>query len=226
MPQIDLDTSSVRELNAALHAEGASLSETWSISNSKGRHNIACGLDGAFDINVKGHVGYYFAGLNKTAKLNVEGNCGVGVAENIMSGTVRIKGDASQSAGATGCGGLLVIEGNASARCGISIKGIDIVVGGSVGHMACFMGQAGRLVICGDAGDALGDSIYEARIYLRGRAKSLGADCIEKDMRAEHEQELAELLNRAGLSFDVTEFTRYGSARQLYNFDIDNVSEY
>lgn len=57
----------------------------------------------------------------------------------------------------TAHGGLLVIEGDAGARCGISMKGVDIVVGGSIGHMSCFMGQAGRLVVCGDAGDALGD---------------------------------------------------------------------
>jgi glutamate synthase domain-containing protein 3 len=56
---------------------------------------------------------------------------------------------------------LLVIDGDAGARCGISMKGVDIVVGGSIGHMSCFMGQAGRLVVCGDAGDALGDSLYE-----------------------------------------------------------------
>jgi glutamate synthase domain-containing protein 3 len=226
MPDFDLDISSVRDLNTALHAEGATVSESWSISNTKGRHNIACGLDEAFDVSVMGHVGYYFAGMNKSANVVVEGNCGVGVAENIMSGTVRIKGDASQSAGATGCGGLLVIEGNASARCGISMKGVDIVVGGNVGHMACFMGQAGSLVVCGDAGDALGDSLYEAHIYVRGSVKSLGADCIEKEIRDQHRQELAKLLDRAGYSYDVSEFTRYGSARKLYNFDIDNVGEY
>ena len=42
------------------------------------------------------------------------------------------------------------------------------------------MGQAGRLVVCGDAGDALGDSLYEARIYVRGKVASLGADCVRK----------------------------------------------
>ena len=77
-------------------------------------------------------------------------------------------GNASQSAGATGRGGLLVVHGDAAARCGISMKGIDIVVRGSVGHMSAFMAQTGRLVVCGDAGDALGDSIYEARLYVRG----------------------------------------------------------
>ena len=41
------------------------------------------------------------------------------------------------------------------------MKGVDIVVGGSIGHMSAFMAQAGRLVVRGDAGEALGDSIYD-----------------------------------------------------------------
>ena len=106
-------------------------------------------------------------------------------------GQVVVAGDASQSAGATGRGGLLRIDGNASSRCGISMKGIDIVVQGSVGHMSAFMAQAGNLVVFGDAGDALGDSIYEARLFVRGEVKSLGADCIEKPMRARAHAALA-----------------------------------
>lgn len=88
------------------------------------------------------------------------------------------------------------------------------------------MGQAGSLVVCGDAGDALGDSLYEVHIYVKGSVKSLGADCIEKEMRPEHIEELTDLLNRAGIDEDPASFTRYGSARQLYNFKVDNVSAY
>ena len=106
------------------------------------------------------------------------------------------------------------------------MKGVDIVVGGSIGHMSCFMGQAGRLVVCGDAGDALGDSLYETRIYVKGVVKSLGSDCIEKEMRQEHLAELAELLSKAGVDEDPASFKRYGSARQLYNFKVDNASAY
>ena len=145
----------------------------------------------------------------------------------MMSGAIVIKGDASQYAGATGRGGLLVIEGNASSRCGISMKGIDIVVHGSIGHMSAFMAQSGNLVVVGDAGDALGDSIYEARLFVRGSVNSLGADCIKKEMRPEHITLLQDLLDRAGVK-DVKpdEFTRYGSARTLYNFNIDNADAY
>lgn len=106
------------------------------------------------------------------------------------------------------------------------MKGVDIVVGGSIGHMSAFMGQAGRLVVLGDAGEALGDSLYETRIYVRGTVASLGADCIEKEMRDEHRAELRELLDAAGFDADPTEFTRYGSARKLYNFHVDNTSSY
>ncbi|MEC8182899.1 MAG: protein glxC, partial [Pseudomonadota bacterium] len=145
---------------------------------------------------------------------------------NMMSGRLHVRGDASQSAGATGHGGLLVIDGNASARCGIAMKGIDIVVGGSVGHNSAFMAQAGHLVVCGDAEDGLGDSIYEAVIFVAGAVGALGADCVEKEMTADHLARLTELLAAAGLGQDPARFRRYGSARQLYNFKVDNLSAY
>jgi glutamate synthase domain-containing protein 3 len=158
--------------------------------------------------------------------VRVHGNASTGIAENMMSGRVEVDGNVSQSAGATGRGGLLVVHSDASSRCGISMKGIDIVVGGSVGHMSAFMAQTGCLVVCGDAGEALGDSIYEARLYVRGEVASLGADCIEKEMGAEHVTQLRELLGAAGIDADPADFRRYGSARQLYNFKIDNAGAY
>ena len=191
-------------------------------------HAVAVGIDAPIQVEIDGHVGYYCGGMNKHATVVINGNAGQGVAENMMSGYVHVKGDASQAAGATGCGGLLVIDGNASARCGISMKGIDIVVKGSVGHMSAFMAQAGNLVVLGDAGDALGDSLYEARLFVRGSVRSLGADCVEKPLRDEHKKDLTRLLHAAGLngSVDVNSFRRYCSARKLYNFRIDNVGAY
>ena len=228
MPVFDLERQTVRELNQALHGAAPDSNDTlWEVSNSDGKHAIAAGADAAVEIDIKGHVGYYCAGMNKNATITVHGSAGPGVAENMMSGKVVIKGDASQYAGATGRGGLLVIEGNASSRCGISMKGIDIVVRGNIGHMSAFMAQSGHLVVLGDAGDALGDSIYEAKLFVRGKVKSLGADCIEKEMRPEHHKELEKLLANAGIKdVKTSEFKRYGSARKLYTFNIDNADAY
>ncbi|MFM9846409.1 MAG: protein glxC [Hyphomicrobiaceae bacterium] len=222
---LDLASLSLRQINQLLHD---TKSGDFLIENPRGAHALACGLDAPLSVTIDGHVGYYCAGMNKRATVIINGNAGTGVAENMMSGRVHVKGDTSQSAGATACGGLLIIDGNASARCGISLRGLDIVVKGSVGHMSAFMAQAGSLVVLGDAGDALGDSIYEAKLFVRGTVQSLGSDCVEKKMHNKHKAALAKLLEAAGLSgtVDIGEFKRYGSARRLYNFHIDNLGAY
>ncbi|MEH3066522.1 MAG: hypothetical protein PGN15_00285, partial [Aeromicrobium erythreum] len=69
--------------------------------------------------------------MNQSADVVVEGNVGVGVAENMMSGSVWVKGSASQSAGATGARRAAGRRGRRGPpAAGISMKGVDIVVGG------------------------------------------------------------------------------------------------
>ena len=223
--RLDLADLSLRQVNETLQKAEAG---SFVVAHPRGAHALAAGLVSPIDVTIEGHVGYYCGGMNQMASIVINGNAGTGVGENMMSGRVHVMGDASQSAGATGCGGLLVIDGNASARLGISLRGLDIVVKGSIGHMAAFMAQAGNIVVLGDAGDALGDSIYEARLFVRGKVKSLGTDCIAKEMRDEHRVMLRGLLDAAGVGpeVDVAEFTRYGSARTLYHFHIDNLGSY
>ena len=200
MPDFDLATSEVRDLNQALHELKPDTNEThWKVLNPQGKHALAVGLNLPVTVEIDGHVGYYCAGMNKEATVVVTGNAGVGIAENMMSGEVRVKGDASQAAGATAHGGLLA-----------------------------FMAQAGNLVVLGDAGEALGDSIYEARLFVRGEVASLGADCVKKEMEAEDVAALQAVLFRAGLGSEVRpdEFTLYGSGRTLYHFQAENSSSY
>ena len=222
MQQYDLADLSVRDLNQALHELPRDSKCKIQVLNPEGVHAIACGVDATLDVTIEGHTGYYAAGMNKLAQIAVNGNVGVGVAENMMSGVIHVRGNASQSAGATAHGGLLVIDGDASARCGISLKGGNIVVKGNVGHMSCFMAQSGTLVVCGNAGDALGDSLYEVDIFVKGTVKSLGADCEQKEMTSSHSEALASLLEQANIVESPEKFKLYGSARQLYNFQVDN----
>ncbi len=225
----DLANAPLRELNAALHAcAGTTQTSRWRVFNPRGAHSVAVGLDAPLTVEIDGPVGYYCAGMNKLATVIVNGNAGTGVAENMMSGFVRVMGDASSNAGASAHGGTLLIEGNASGRCGISMKGVDIIVKGSVGHMSAFMAQAGTLTVFGDAGANLGDSLYEAVLFVRGSVASLGSDCIEKPVHESHRERLHSLLEGAGLAgqVDVGSFRRYGSARQLYHFHVDNLGAY
>lgn len=227
MKQFDLEENGLRALNQALQAQDEyNYQIDWQIVNPRGQHAIAVGLDAPIDVTINGSTGYYCGGMNKKARIWINGSAGPGVGENMMSGKIVIEGDASQYAGATGNGGLLVIKGNSASRCGISMKGVDIVVHGNVGHMSAFMAQAGNLVVLGNAGDALGDSLYEARLFVKGSVKSLGTDCIEKELRSEHIEILANLLEDAEADAKPEDFRRYGSARELYHFKIDNASDY
>src|SRR5262249_56184736 len=112
------------------------------------------------------------------------------------------------------------------------------------GYMAGFMMQKGVLVICGNAGDALGDSLYEGRIYVAGQIASLGNDAVVEEVGAEDEAVLREALEcgmrsrvpsgRCGIgeghggnedgphaAFRIphSAFQRVTSARRLYHFD-------
>lgn len=218
---IDLAAAPVRRLNSALHAAGDGAA--FRVVNPAGSHSVACGISADVSVEIEGSVGYYCAGMHQRGSVLVHGNAGTGLAENIMSGTVRITGSATMSAAASGHAGLVVIEGSAGARCGISMKGVDIVVGGDIGHMGAFMAQSGNLVVAGSAAADLGDSIYEARLFVRGDVESLGSDCIQKDLRPAHVETLTRLLAGAGSAVPASDFKRYGSARRLYNFVVDDV---
>ena len=224
---LDLKKKKLREVNSFLQdVDRKNNQRKFEILNPHGQHAICAGLKDEIEVNIKGHTGYYCAGMNQNAHIKIDGNVGTGVAENMMSGKVTINGNASQAAGATGHGGTLIIEGDASSRCGISMKGIDIIVKGSVGHMSAFMAQKGNLIVFGDADADLGDSIYEAKIFVKGKVKSLGADCIEKEMDEKNIQILKNIFKENNIKEDPKNFKRYGSARNLYNFKIDNVGSY
>ena len=226
MKVLDLDKDNLRYVNNQLQTSRSVDTGVWEIRNPKGKHAIAVGLKSRINVHIQGSAGYYCGGMNQRAKIHVFGSVGPGVGENMMSGKITVEGDASQYAGATGHGGLLLIKGNASSRCGISMKGNDIVVFGNIGHMSAFMAQSGNLIVLGNAGEGLGDSIYEANIFVRGVVGSLGADCIEKEIREEHLAELKRVLKDSNCSVDPKKFRRYGSARKLYNFHVDNTNFY
>jgi glutamate synthase domain-containing protein 3 len=224
---VDLASTSLRELNQRLHdlAGGGAGPRHFRIVNPSGAHAVACGLDAEIEVGIDGHVGYYCAGMNKLATVRVHGNASTGIAENMMSGRVVVDGNVSQSAGATGRGGL-----SSSAATPRRVRDLD--EGDrhrgrrSVGHMSAFMAQTGCLVVCGDAGEALGDSIYEARLYVRGSVASLGADCIEKGMGDEHSSGRRAPRRARRARRGSAEFRRYGSARELYTFKVDNAAAY
>jgi glutamate synthase domain-containing protein 3 len=86
--------------------------------------------------------------------------------------------------------------------------------------MSGFMAQAGVMLIGGDAGDALGDSLYEAVIYVAGKIASLGSDARIEELTEADVRAVKALAELSGFDHVQPEnVTRVASARGLYNFD-------
>jgi glutamate synthase domain-containing protein 3 len=157
----------------------------------------------------------------------VDGFVGWSVGENLMGGVIHVRGSASQSAGSSAHGGLIMIEGDASLRAGISLKGGTLVIGGDAGPMSGFMAQAGTILIGGDAGHGLGDSLYEAVIYVAGSVASLGADAVVQDMTDDDVLQVKRLVDQTGFDhIDPDAITKVVSGRQLYHFTSQNHGAY
>ena len=227
MQTIDLTQVGCAKPTRRLHAQSGDTNQTaWEIVNPRAAM-LSLWLDAPIEVTVKGSTGYYCGGMNQQATVNIHGSAGPGRAKTSCPARSSSKATPANILGRQAMAGLIVVKGNASSRCGISMKGVNIVVQGNIGHMSAFMGQSGNLVVCGDAGDALGDSCYEARFFVRGSVKSLVQTARKKEMRAEHLELLAEdCWMRLASMRPVRRFTRYGSARTLYNFDVDNAGAY
>ena len=76
------------------------------------------------------------------------------------------------------------------------------------------------ILIGGDAADSLGDSLYEAVIYVGGKIRSLGSDARVEELGADDVRRVRELALAAGFShISAGDVTKVASAKQLYNFD-------
>ena len=220
--KFNLKKDSLRDVNNHLqNIDKKSNNRSFVINNPDGNHAICAGLKDEIEVTVDGHAGYYCAGMNMNAQITINGNVGTGVAENMMSGTVHVKGNASQSAGATAHGGTLIVYGDTSSRCGISMKGIDIIVKGLLATcQLLWLNQEIWLFV--ETLEMAADSIYEAKIFISGKVKSLGADCEEKKSQ-KRIKILKSLLDKSGLNDkDINNFKMYDQ-QKLYNFNIDNI---
>jgi glutamate synthase domain-containing protein 3 len=89
------------------------------------------------------------------------------------------------------------------------------------------MAQAGTILIGGDAGHGLGDSLYEAVIYVGGAIGSLGADAVMEEMTDEDVLTVKRLVERTGFEhIEPDRVRKVASGRRLYHFSTRNHGAY
>jgi len=188
------------------------------VRNPGARHSLGAGILTRCRITFDGSLGYFACGIIDGPEVHIKGRVGWSACENMMSGVVVIDGNAGSLCGAAVRGGDVVVKGQVGARTGIDQKGGTIIVLGSAGSMTGFMMQRGRQIICGDVGPGLGDSMYDGTIYVAGKVKSLGIDCVPGEW-TEADTELIERKFRIYGLGSPPQFQKFVCGKKLYNYD-------
>jgi glutamate synthase domain-containing protein 3 len=189
------------------------------VLNPGARHSLAVGILTRCRITFAGSLGYFGCGLIDGPEIHVKGRVGWSACENMMSGVVVIDGNAGSLTGAAMRGGDLLVKGRVGARTGIDQKGGTIIVLGRAASMTGFMLQRGRQILCGDVGPGLGDSMYDGTLYVAGKVKSLGIDCVEGEWTAADSELIERKFRIYGLGAP-PEFQKFVCGKKLYNYDI------
>ncbi len=188
------------------------------VQNPGAKHSLGVGILTRCRIRFEGSLGYFGCGLIDGPEVQITGRVGWSACENMMSGVVVIESNAGSLTGAALRGGDLVVKGQVGARSGIDQKGGTIIVLGSAGSMTGFMMQRGRQILCGDVGPGLGDSMYDGAIYVGGKVKALGIDCVPGEW-TEADTEFVERKFRIHGLGAPPELQKFVCGKKLYNYD-------
>src|SRR5690242_569904 len=188
------------------------------VQNPGAKHSIGVGILTRCRIRFEGSLGYFGCGLIDGPEVHITGRVGWSACENMMSGVVVVEGNAGSLTGAALRGGDVVVKGQVGARTGIDQKGGTIITLGSAGSMTGFMMQRGRQIICEDAGPGLGDSMYDGIIYVGGKVKALGIDCVPGEWTKADTEFIERKFRIYGLG-SPPEFQKFVCGKKLYNYD-------
>jgi len=203
------------EIRSLVYGQGI---EDVTVLNPGGKHSLGVGILTRCKMTFEGSLGYFACGVIDGPEVTINGRVGWSACENKMAGVVVINGNAGSLTGAAIRGGDLVIKGRVGARTGIDQKGGTIIITGAAGSNTGFMMQRGRQLLLGDVGPHLGDSMYDGTIYVGGKVKSLGADCVEGEMTDED----IEFVTRKMALYELgtpPELQKFVCGKKLYNYD-------
>jgi methylamine---glutamate N-methyltransferase subunit B len=217
--EFDARELTTRKINAELrrlvYQEGV---RDVTILNPGARHSLGVGILQRCRITFDGSLGYFGCGLIDGPEVHVRGRVGWSACENMMSGVVIVDGNAGSLTAAAIRGGDVLVRGRVGARTGIDQKGGTVIVLGDAGSMTGFMMQRGRQILLGDVGPGLGDSMYDGTLYVGGRVKALGVDCVPGEWTDADTEFIERKFRIYGLG-SPPELQKFVCGKQLYNYD-------
>src|SRR5438128_4576217 len=217
--QFDAKSLTTRQINLELrwllYEQGV---KDVTVLNPGAKHSLGVGILTRCRITFGGSLGYFGCGLTDGPEIHIKGRVGWSSCENMMSGVVVIDSNAGSLTAAAIRGGDVVVKGRVGARTGIDQKGGTVIVLGDAGSMTGFMLQRGRQILCGAVGPGLGDSMYDDLVYVAGKVKSLGIDCVPGEWNDADTELIERKFRIYGLGAP-PQFQKFVCGKMLYNYD-------
>ena len=194
---------------------------TIDLSNPGSMHGLCVGILSRLQLNVTGSLGYFGCGLIDGPNVHISGRVGWSCGENMMAGTIVVEKNAGSTFGAATVSYTHLTLPTTPYGTGIDQKGGTIIVGGKTGAFTGFMMQRGRMIILGDAGINLGDSMYDGTIYVGGKIEGLGVDAVPADLNDLDRKWLKSKLDLYGMEapHGIDNIQKIVAGKQLWNYD-------
>lgn len=179
------------------------------ISGLNGQDNIAVGLSGDYEIDIKGNAGRYLGAFNSGPVIILQGSCGDLAADNLISGGLIISGSCGRKCGLGMIGGIMVVKGDCGTDLGRFNNNGTIIVDGNVeGNVGEGM-KGGRIMITGNVKGEIGKDFQGGSVFVIGTVGSITPKIKETKPDSKDLQKLKRYLEHYGIEAVAKSFRKY-----------------
>jgi glutamate synthase domain-containing protein 3 len=179
------------------------------ISGLKGQNNIAIGLTGNPEIDIKGDAGRYLGAFNSGPVIILQGSCGDLAGSRLINGGIIVMGSCGKKCGLGMTGGLLVVRGDCGTNIGFLNRNGTIIVDGDVKGNAGSKMSGGTIIISGDVKGVLGENSRGGNFFVRGIVNEIGDGITEMKADRREISRIGKYLDHYGISAVSTSFKKY-----------------
>jgi len=149
------------------------------LSGLSGQDNIAVGLTGDVQIDIKGDAGKYLGAFNSGPQLVLNGSSGDQTADTMTAGTMIVQGSSGKNSGICMVDGTLVIKGSTGPGTGRYMTGGKVLIDGDVKGDAAEGMEGGTLIVNGSIQGEVGRYSSGGTIFISGSVSKKGANSME-----------------------------------------------
>ncbi len=179
------------------------------ISGLNGQDNIAVGLHGDYEIDIKGNGGRYLGAFNSGPVIILQGSCGDLAADCLIHGGLIITGSSGKKCGLGMKGGIVVVKGDCGSDLGKYNRNGTIIVNGNISGDVGERMVGGTIMVTGDIQGEIGLKAEGGSIFVVGQVGKLAKGITELKPDEKDLQKMKKYFDHYGISAVPKSFRKF-----------------